>query len=138
MNNHYARLIVGTVLLFGACAAETTESEDHAAEASTSEVDHNHDAPSTKHAPYGHASAQYVCNGRELFTRYSKTETVLSYDGVEINITRFPTEEGAVFSGSLDGVSVRFNGKHHSETLQLGDDIFACEKITCIPLDAPI
>ena len=76
--------------------------------------------------------------GRELFTRYSKTETVLSYDGVEINITRFPTEEGAVFSGSLDGVSVRFNGKHHSETLQLGDDIFACEKITCIPLDAPI
>ena len=139
---------VGATMLLSACAVQPNPSNYRSAATSVAKADHDHDhdddhdhdhsGPSLKHAPYGHASAQYVCNGRELLTRYSKTETVLSYDGVEINITRFPSEEGVIFSGSLGGVSVRFNGKPHSETLQLGDEIFACEKITCVPLDAPI
>ena len=90
MNFQPAWVFVGAAMLLNACAAQTNAPNYRSAATSAAENDHDHDhdhrGPSTKHAPYGHASAQYVCNGRELLTRYSKTETVLSYDGVEINI----------------------------------------------------
>jgi len=130
-------VFIGPALILGACIAGDDSSHDHSHDKAAVEANHDHYSAEGEHAPYGHASAQYVCNGRELLTRYTKTETVLTYDGTEINMNRVETKDSITYTGKLDGVSVKFNGEGYDSTLQIEDEVYACEKIACVPLHLP-
>ncbi len=141
-------IFVGIALaVLTACAApaSTREAPDAGAmvkaepvmtkKADHKEMDHK---GASNHAPYGHASAQYVCDGRELLTQFTKEASILSYDGVEADVTLVSTAAGEVLTGTLDGRAVKFDAEAHRATFKIADQTLMCEKITCVPLGGPL
>lgn len=120
--------------LLSACS--TAVSEDVVAEAPMMKKESH--AHGDNHAPFGHASAQYVCGGKELLTNYAKTGMTLTYDGSPTEMMQSSTEGERLFNGELNGQNVSFNGASHAAEFRLGNELMQCEKITCVPLDVPL
>lgn len=130
------KAILASVSIGLLSACSTNISEDILANAPMMKKEgHTHD---DNHAPFGHASAQYICGGKELLTNYAKTGMILTYDGSPTEMLQSSTESKGLFTGELDGQSVSFNGTSHAAEFRLGSDLMQCEKITCVPLEAPL
>ena len=119
-------------------------------------ADHGHDhevkveAPSedkgkikfAEHDKYGHLSAVYLCGDEELQTKHTTGETSLAYKGDKVNVSRKVTAienafGGETFEGEFRGQSLLFKGKGYDASLTIGNEVTACEKLTCIPLGGP-
>jgi hypothetical protein len=113
--------------------------EDHAQKTSAANAD---EVSAVDHNRFGHMSAIYLCGNNQLQTFHTDTETKLAFKDQKIDVTRFvevvdEAFAGESFKGTFKGQPLFFRGKGYDASLKLGDEVIACEKISCIPLGGP-
>jgi len=124
--------------VMGCSASHDHAGHDHANGKSDSQ------SVSTKEANdrFGHLSAIYLCGDDQLQTSHTAKETKLAYKGAKIDVVRSVTViddafGGETFKGRLNGQPLVFKGKGYDAKLTLGNEVIACEKLSCIPLGGP-